>query len=85
MIYAREVQLWLKEIDAPTINIGISFPLSIDVNMFDIWKYIESKRKRHMIFLDKLYEEGIESSALWSKIVALRPSRSSQFIKYRKD
>jgi len=62
---------WLNNLEEPSIDISIAFPLSIEFNPIGLWKHIKAGRKRHLIFLDKLYTESGRLSSLWPKIVAL--------------
>jgi hypothetical protein len=70
-------KLWLKEIEEPTLEIGIAFPLSIQFDLIRLLRYLQARRERHLIFLDKLYGAAIASSKLSAKIATLTPSRKT--------
>ncbi|MCI0564376.1 MAG: hypothetical protein MN733_38375, partial [Nitrososphaera sp.] len=64
-------RLWLDKSEPPKINVSIAIPLGIEFDLFDLGRYVQSKRKRYLIFLDRLYAASIKSTSIWHKIAHL--------------
>jgi hypothetical protein len=54
----------------PITHVGIEFPLSISlpvpsIDLSELVAYVRNRRKYHLMFIDRLYEEALKSRGLW--------------------
>jgi hypothetical protein len=56
------------EIKQPTLGLQISFPPSIAIDTSAIWRRIAAIRKPHLLFIDQLYKNSIQSRTIMSKL-----------------
>jgi hypothetical protein len=51
---------WLREVDAPSIDVAIAYPLGIEFDPLGLWEYVKLRRKHHLIFLERLFEASVQ-------------------------
>jgi hypothetical protein len=61
----RELNTKIKQ---PTLGLQISFPPSIAIDTSAIWQRIAAIRKPHLLFIDQLYKNSIQSRTIMSKL-----------------
>ena len=53
----------------PTLEFDIEFPLSISLNPVELWRYVQHKRKRHLVFIDRLYQAALHSKSIYHQLL----------------
>lgn len=56
-------------IQQPTIPFDIQFPFSVSLNPVELWKFVQHKRKRHLIFIDNLYQTALKSKDKYMQMI----------------
>lgn len=61
----RELNTKIKQ---PTLGIQVSFPPSITIDTSDFWKYIAANRKPHLLFIEQLYKNSVQSRPIINEL-----------------
>lgn len=61
-----------KKLDQNSIGIQIGFPWSIAFNPIGVFKHFQYKRKRHLFFIDKIYNTAIRTQTVYTKLSRLQ-------------
>jgi hypothetical protein len=58
-----------KDIQAPPLNIDISFPPAISFSPSEILNYVKTQRKHNLIFISQLYNAALLSRDSYNRIL----------------
>ena len=61
-----------RNLDQPTVGLQVSLPFSVGIDPLAAFKKINNKRKRHLAFIDQLYNVGIRARSIKLKAGKLR-------------
>jgi len=56
-----------QRISGQKLSIDLAFPFSASISSAELLEYIDSKRKRHLIFITQLYESSIRSRDVYDR------------------
>lgn len=48
----------------PTVKIDIQFPPAISFNSLELWQFVHQRRKRHIAFIENIYEAALKSEGI---------------------
>jgi len=47
----------------PTLSIDIQFPPAIALNSLELWRFVQNLRKRHLVFIEHIYQSALRSQS----------------------